>query len=257
MKKLLSSSSIRNLSLLIIIFLISAISCTKPKFNPEKIFKEHNRAELDYFIDVGFKRLGSIQKQTENIEISIIGTPQKSDIELINTIIEELKPLIIPLNIKRVEKGGNLSIYFTPSYNGTTPKEASGQTFDLLRVICGTNLFKTSIWISPELSGIEKGKVFRHEFCHALGFMHPTLVNNEYSKSVMQTKGYYFFNDSTKEIEGKNTNFSEMDKAAIRILYDKNIPNGLSKKSFINLYEKFKKDDFYQQNKQQKITGNY
>jgi len=219
---------------------------TKPDFNPQKIFKEHNRVELDYFVNVGFKN-DNVNKQTENIEVSIIGTPQKSDIMLIDTIIAELKPLIFPIDIKRVEKGGDLLIYLTPDYKGSVP-DARGVTYIYINLkIFGVNLHKTSIWISPKISGIERESVFRHEFCHALGFSHPTIVNKEYSKSVMSTKDYFDFNNNSKEMEPMNYHFSEIDKAVIRILYDKEIPNGLSKKSFINLYEKFKKNDVYQQ----------
>jgi hypothetical protein len=222
---------------LLFICLIWSISCTKPDFNPERIFKEHSRTELDYFIDVGFRN-GNINKQTKNIEVSIIGTPQKGDIVLIDSIIGELNTLISPLEIKRVGKGGNLLIYLTPNYKGIIPKNANAMTYFQLKIF-GVILTETSIWIPPKSSGGIREHLFRHEFCHALGFSHPKISNMEISKSVMLSGCSVVFNNSN-EIEPINYNFSEIDKAVIRILYDKDIPNGLSRKSFIEAYMKFK-----------------
>lgn len=227
------------MSVLILIYLISAISCTKPDFNPEKIFKEHNREELEYFIDVGFR--GSIKncikKQTENIKISVIGTPQKNDLSLIDTIIAELNPLIFPINIARIEKRGNLLVYLTPNYKGIIPK-ADGMTYYYYD--------KTAFWISPKISGRQREFVFRHEFLHALGLSHPGIVHKEFPENVMTDRVYYEFNNNYEQFEPVNYNFSDLDKAAIQILYDKDIPNGLSKKRFIDFYEKFKKNDVFQ-----------
>jgi len=225
---------------LLFICLILAISCTKPDFYPERIFKEHSRSELDYFVDVGFRK-GNINKQTKNIEVSIIGTPQKGDIVLIDSIIGELNLLITPLEIKRVQKGGNLLIYLTPNYKGVIPKNAAAMTFFQFKIF-GIILTETSIWIPPGSSGGVREHLFRHEFCHAIGFSHPKISNMEISKSVMLPGCSVVFNNSN-EIEPINYLFSEIDKAVIRILYDKDIPNGLSRKSFIKAYVKFKKNN--------------
>jgi hypothetical protein len=231
----------QSLTVLTLISLISAISCTKPNFNPEKIFKEHNREELEFFIDVGFRGFikSSIKKQTENIEVSVIGTQQESDIMLIDTIISELKPLIFPINIARIEKRGNLLIYLTPNYKGVIPK-ADGMTYYYHD--------KTAFWISPNISGRRREFVFRHEFLHALGLSHAGMVHKIFPTNVMTDRVYYEFNNNSEQFEPVNY-FSDLDKAAIQILYDKEIPNGLSKKSFINLYEKFKNNDLNQQRK--------
>ena len=55
-----------------------------------------------------------LHKWTNDITIRIQGYPTNTDIETVNSVVEQLNDLTQTINISTVEKGGNIQIYFVP-----------------------------------------------------------------------------------------------------------------------------------------------
>src|SRR5665647_2360550 len=83
-----------------------------PELKSTTCLENYTQEELNFFSEVGFRYHNSASKWEKDITVSIKGNPMQSDILLIDSIIEELKPLIFPIRINRVNDAGNLIVEF-------------------------------------------------------------------------------------------------------------------------------------------------
>lgn len=143
---------------------LKSMTCLE-KFTPE---------ELYFFSEVGFSYKNCIRKWESDINISIEGKPMEGDILLIDSIIEELKPLILPVKIMRSKYVGNLSVNFMTNY---IDQYANGFCKYLGTFIFSSRITKVEMCIFSQTKGQARQACIRHEFLHALGLAHPIRRN--------------------------------------------------------------------------------
>ena len=67
-----------------------------PKMKSTTCLEKYTHDELAFFAEVGFLFNEKVWKWEESIKVSIAGQPIGDDAVLIDSILEELKPLIYP-----------------------------------------------------------------------------------------------------------------------------------------------------------------
>lgn len=225
----------RKLLLIYICLVLTACNSKTPNIN--NCVSKYNDSELSFFAEVGFGYNNKTRRWSDNLLISVEGAPETGDIEVLDTIIEELRPLIFPLQIKRVQNNGNVKVRFSPTFKDK-PKHMLG-CLDY-RIKFFTNYFKiATIWVNSRSKGKLRQGTLRHEFMHALGFNHP---KSRFTGTIIESLVEY---ESIDDFEAGNTklfHFSELDKTCIRILYDLDMPVGLTKEIYLETISNFKRD---------------
>ncbi|MCJ7802814.1 MAG: DUF2927 domain-containing protein [Candidatus Marinimicrobia bacterium] len=186
--------------------------------------------EIEYFTEIALgAEFGDeapvIKKWTENIRIKIGGEPTEQDLQTINNIVSDLNELIAGIKIKLVDKNENLVIVFSP--------ESEFSTIDLNYVPTNYGFFwalwhddnfviyDASILISSaEITQQERSHLIREELTQSLGLMNDS---NKYKDSI-------FYQEWTDVIE-----FSEIDRAVIKLLYLKKVKPGMSKEDVLKI----------------------
>jgi len=154
----------KNMRFIIVLLLLT--SCSSVKFDKNYLIRNYETKELQYFGQVGFYNGQTVKKWGKNIEISMVGEPRRGDVELIDSIINEIGPLIAPIKIERKTSGGNLRIKFVDKVDaGFADHQVRLGLFDEFQY--------SDINLPNILKGTLRQATLRHEFLHALGFDHP------------------------------------------------------------------------------------
>ena len=108
-------SKIKNIPLIILLILL--ISCNNQP--SDNIKNDFNIEELEYFSEIAFgtefkssKKNPRLLYWRSDVEVQLNGNYTELDSLEILRVIQELNQLINPIEIKIVENGGNLNIYF-------------------------------------------------------------------------------------------------------------------------------------------------
>lgn len=193
-----------------------------PKINSTACLDKYSREEMIFFLEVGFLFQEKACKWENDILVSVKGEPFKEDEMVIDSIVQELKPLIYPVKISRTPGVGNLVINFT---NDAIDRQVMGFT-DTKKLSFMGVISEVEMEIFSKVKGQARQACIRHEFLHALGLEHPvrrntgTLIESlvEYLDDLEQVKLY---------------RYSALDKSSLRILYSDCLPVGLKKKTFL------------------------
>jgi len=186
--------------------------------------------EIEYFSEIALgAEFGDetpvIKRWADDIRINVNGEPTKEDLQTINNIIDDLSELISGIKIKLVDKNGNLSITFSPESDFTSIDPNYVPTnygffwalwHDDNFVIYDASILISSIDITQE----ERSHLIREELTQSLGLMNDS---NKYEDSI-------FYQEWTSVAE-----FSEIDRAVIKLLYLNNIKPGLSKEQVLKI----------------------
>jgi len=204
-----------------IIVLLLLTSCSSVKFDKNYLIRNYETKELQYFGQVGFYNGQTVKKWGKNIEISMVGEPRRGDVELIDSIINEIGPLIAPIKIERKTSGGNLRIKFVDKVDaGFADHQVRLGLFDEFQY--------SDINLPNILKGTLRQATLRHEFLHALGFDHPKDRN---TGTLIESSVEFVGNDEESNV--KNYKYSELDKRMVKLLYDSKIIKGLEKKEYL------------------------
>jgi hypothetical protein len=192
----------------------------------------HNftQEEIEYFAEIALgAEFGDetpvIKKWTDDIRIKINGAPTEEDLQTINNIVDDLNELISGIKIKIINKNENLSITFSPESDFTSIDPNYVPTnygffwalwHDDNFVIYDASILISSIDITQE----ERSHLIREELTQSLGLMNDS---NKFEYSI-------FYQDWTNIAE-----FSEIDRAVIKLLYLNNIKPGLSKEQVLKI----------------------
>ena len=166
-----------------------------------------------------------IKKWTENVRIKIDGEPTEEDIQTINNIVNDLNDFIAAIKIKLVDKNENLTIAFSPESNFTSIDPNEGPTnygfFWALWHDDNFVIYDASILISSaDITQKERSHLIREELTQSLGLMNDS---NKFEDSI-------FYQEWTDVLE-----YSEIDRAVIKLLYLKKITPGMSKEQALNV----------------------
>lgn len=240
-----------NIILFGLLFVLSQ-ACTK-KLDNLDFFKKYNPKSINFFQEVGFDDFKEINKWEENIKYDFVGQPHDGDIQLLDTIFAEAMQIIKPIKIEKIKKGEkpNLIIYFGDKMGNIKPQSEG------LSQLCRNNRIikfgASEIWADPKYGGKRRQAIFRHELLHVLGLSHPP--KGKLYKVIISP---FFFIDERGWDDPDfvlTYKYTELDIAALSILYDKSIPNGMDLESFKKAYQQYlliKTDHFYN-----KIKGSF
>ena len=212
------------LQLILFLIIIILISCTH-----QIDTNNYSKEEIDYFTEIALgaefgDEISVIKKWTGDIRIKINGEPTKADLQTINSIISDLNYLISEIKIKIVDKDENLIITFSPeskfvsidpNYVPTNYGFFWALWHDDNYVIYEARILISSVDITQQ----ERSHLIREELTQSLGLMNDS---NKYNNSI-------FYQEWTDV-----TDYSEIDKAVIKLLYQKKIEPGMSKEQVLN-----------------------
>jgi hypothetical protein len=190
----------------------------------------YSQEEIDYFTEIALgaefgDEVPVIKKWTNDIRIKINGEPTDFDLQTINNIISDLNKLITGIKIKQVDKKENLTITFAPESNFTTIDPNYVPTnYGFFWALWHDDYFviyDASILISSaDITQQERSHLIREELTQSLGLMNDS---DKYKDSI-------FYQEWTDVTE-----FSDIDRAVIKLLYLKRIKPGMSKEQVLNI----------------------
>jgi len=214
-------SKIKNIPLIILLILL--ISCNNQP--SDNIKNDFNIEELEYYVEIAF---GSEFRKKNNptalfwrndIEVQLNRNYTQDDSLEVLRVIQELNLLIDPIEIKLVETGGNLNMYFdrTSTFK-SFPTYVPGN-FGYFKIERIAFLPKAYILVDMEQSIIRRKHIIREELTQVLG-----LTNDSY----LYPESIFFQGYSTI------TEYSEIDRQLIRLMYNYNLPYAMRKSEFID-----------------------
>jgi hypothetical protein len=186
--------------------------------------------EIEYFTEIALgAEFGDeapvIKKWTENVRIKIGGEQTEQDLQTINNIVSDLNELITGIKIKLVYKNENLIIAFSPEseFSAINPDyvPANYSFFWALWHDDNFVIYDASLRISSaDITQRERAHQIREELTQSLGLMNDS---NKYKDSI-------FYQEWTDVID-----FSEIDRAVIKLLYLNKIKPGMSKEQVLKI----------------------
>jgi len=215
-------------SLLITVTFLAACGPNIPEemFNQDIFYVngQYTERSIMYFLQVGFCSDFDpvcfnpiIRKWTSDIHIQLHGNYNESDEIELDKIIIELSTLT-GLSIRKVGRNANINIYFVAQdqfkrhikeYNENNPQDGLFS----VQSINGT-CYKATICIEDNSDQLKKHHLLREELTQSLGLMKDS---EWYIDSIFQENPFY-----------KPTQYSNIDKAVIRLMYDEKIKPGMS-----------------------------
>jgi hypothetical protein len=192
-----------------------------PKMKSTVCLNGYSKEELNFFEEVGFLFQDRACKWKEDILVSTKGSPFKEDESIIDSIVQELTPLIYPVKISRTSGIGNLVVNFTKD---NIDRQVMGFTDTKKMSFMGV-ISQIEMDIFSKVTGQARQACIRHEFLHAMGLEHPIHKN---TGTIIESRlDYINFSDSVKLYR-----YSALDKSSLKILYSDCLPVGLKKKTF-------------------------
>ena len=186
--------------------------------------------EIEYFTEIALgaefgDEVPVIKKWNCDIRIKVNGEPTEADLQTINNIVDDMNELINGITIKIVGEKENLTITFSPESDFSSIDQNYVPTnygfFWALWHDDNFVIYDASILISSaDITQQERSHLIREELTQSLGLMNDS---NKYKDSI-------FFQEWTDVIE-----YSEIDRAVIKLLYLNKINPGMSKEQALNV----------------------
>ena len=226
-------SSILNRHKFCFLVLLTFTGACGPTFPEEWLtppqYGDYSQASVQYFMEIA---LGSefgdptnvtVKKWASEVRIQIHGNYNQSDEDELESIISELSELT-SLSIKRVNSNANINIYFAkqadfkkyiPHYNTSNPQNGVFAT-----IYEGHHITKATICIEDHLVSPQRHHLLREELTQTMGLQKDSY---SYQNSIFQQSPEY-----------TPTEYSQIDREVIRILYDQKIRPGMSRAEIEN-----------------------
>lgn len=193
----------------------------------ETVLNGYKPDELKYFSEVAFMS-GKLRRWGEPIRISQNACSVK-DVEYMDELVTEIQPLLSTIPISYVPgEQGNLVVHhsqtiaeYSKNYTG---KENLPLGYAIPKFSSDNALIHADIYLHPSLLDDKKDEVLIHEICHMLGLLdHPS---TPFAEDNLMGAAIY---------KNKNSIFTipRLDKAALKLLYDKRMPKSLLKVDFL------------------------
>jgi uncharacterized protein YgiM (DUF1202 family) len=180
---------------------------------------------LDYFLEVA---LGSefgasdprVRKWKDPVRIKVIGSPTAEDRWTLTRVVSELRGLT-NLDISLVDRDANVEMYFAPQsqFSRIEPNYRPRNSGFFWTWWNNYEINRARILISTtEVNQRERAHLIREEVTQALGLMRDS---DRYSDSIF----YQRWTDVTE--------YSELDKAVIRMLYQPQVRPGMTRSQVV------------------------
>ncbi len=216
---------------------LGVVACLLAAFN-DPVKTRYSAEELRYFSETAFLPERNIVRWETPILIQLEGSYTSKDQAETDAMISELQPLInIP--IKRVAGKGNIVIHYTKSLKEFNRFQKTNEQHPLGYALTEINddggLDSVAIYLYPGLLDFKKREVLSHELCHSLGLLEHS--KGIYSEHALMTElGNQSTSQARKSVNGAI--FPRLDKTAIKLLYDKNLPANMSRQRVLQVVAK-------------------
>ncbi|MDY6800609.1 MAG: DUF2927 domain-containing protein [Bacteroidota bacterium] len=217
--------------LLSILFVIT--ECSFDSEINKDIINSFSEEELFYFYQLAFEREFQSTNHklclwTRNVSMELIGEHTCEDSAEVARIKTELNELIDPIELNIVKNNGNLKIYYVDHnyFNSLFPITLNTRGYFAVK----WNRFfpRGIIFVDKNQSLLKRRHIVREEITQALGLMNDSQL---YKKSV-----FYQGNSNITE-------YTEIDKQMIRLLYNYKLPYYYHAYNFRNNYIVLKKNN--------------
>jgi Protein of unknown function (DUF2927) len=192
---------------------------------------EYTPEQVRYFMEVAMgveysnvKEAAKIRKWQEDLRIKVLGTPTNADLETLATVINEINELTGgSIRLQLVEQNPNVTVHFAPEWE-FKQLEPNYQPVNYgyfwtqwnNNTITSANILITSKQVTQK----ERSHLIREELTQALGLMQDS---NRYADSMF----YQPWTDVTQ--------YSDLDRALIKMLYDPKIHPGMTQAQVIGV----------------------
>lgn len=188
----------------------------------------YTQEDVDYFEAVAFgSEYGSsdtgLTKWDEDIRVKIIGSPTPEDQEMVNYTISELDDYIDGLTITLDSDNPNMEIYFVPGseFSEILPSYVPGNDgFYYIWWDSNKEIYRSVILINTEIDQTSRSHLIIHEITQSMGL---GIDSPMYPESI--------FN----ELPSQTTRYAEIDKAVIKMLYQRSLKAGMSKEEVMEI----------------------
>src|SRR5690606_8079835 len=190
-------------------------------FNANVLLKEFTQAEIDHFANFAFQER-ELNKWRNGINVKILNQNGllAAESEITRECISILNSLLEEIDIKLVSDNYNVSMVFLDTMAGNLLGYAP--TLNATFRIPYPTIKSGRIEILVGNREIEEfNSTVHHEFSHILGFHHNLLV--DYQSVFNPGPRKFLETDEGDRMVPSFDNYSELGKAAIRIMYDKDV----------------------------------
>lgn len=194
--------------------------------------REFTSNQINYFLEVAlgaeFSQLGSaakIRKWQGDVRIQYFGSPTSEDLITLNSVISEVNALTNGgIRLQLVDRNPNLTIRFSPEsqFSRLEPNYRPGNYGYFWTQWDGNNrIYNANVLITTtRVTQKERSHLIREELTQSLGLMQDSL---RYADSMF----YQRWTDITQ--------YSEIDRSLIQMLYDPQISSGMTQAQVINV----------------------
>jgi hypothetical protein len=192
---------------------------------------EYTQEQIRYFMEVAIgaeysnvKSAAKVRKWQEDLRIQVLGTPTNADLETLKTVVSEINELTNgTIRLQLVTTNPNVTIHFAPEWK-FKQLEPNYQPINYgyfwtqwnNDTITSANILITSKQVTQK----ERSHLIREELTQALGLMQDS---NRYADSMF----YQPWTDVTQ--------YSSLDRALIKMLYNPEIRPGMSQAQAIGV----------------------
>ncbi len=203
-----------------------------PETRPVQFPSESTSKQIDYFLEVAlgaeFSQSSSaarVRKWQGDVKIQYFGSPTSEDLMTLNSVISEVNDLTNgQIHLQLVNSNPNITIHFSPQsqFGQLEPNYQPGNSgytwtqWDENNRIYNANVLITTTKVTQK----ERSHLIREELTQSLGL---TQDSFKYADSVF----YQPWTDVTQ--------YSEIDRSLIRMLYDPQISSGMTQAQVINV----------------------
>lgn len=202
-----------------------------PPPGKQRISAPYRPKDMRYFLEVAPQESGNkyMVKWDKPIFVGIAGEHTEADSLLIDEVIRETAPAILPMRIGWAKGKPNLvvnfitdaAVYEKMHFESGLKKKLYKAYTRTYRHRWGEGLRQVDIILGPRVKNNGQSIIFRHEFMHALGFGgHTTTLFDE-----VNLLGRSSFPSAEASMRWSDSPYyPKMDLAALAILYDTAVP---------------------------------
>ena len=201
-----------------------------------------NKEEINYFKETAFYE-NRLNRWERPVLIEIKGKPSKEDIKQLTNLVQEIAPYLGNTSIQIVKNNGNLVFHFESDLSQFDENPAFKNNkipLGFMKPMLSKQhqFIKAEVFIHPAIIATKRYEVLRHELCHSLGLMSHSFKAFQ-SANLLGKTVYKDLKDYEKSLSEKN--IPNLDKMAIKFLYQDIKSTNYSKKDFDRDYSKFEK----------------
>ena len=187
---------------------------------------------LDYFEHIAFggefsrdRSLQVVRKWTTDIRLAVAGTPTQQDLETLERVVMELNEIVTPLRIRFDGTNPNATMHFIPTdrFRQQEPNYIEGNRgFFFVWWNRDREIDRSRILIATDgISQVERSHLIREELTQSLGLMNDSWddPNSTFYQGWTRTQ-----------------NFTDRDRAIIRLLYDHRVRPGMTRSAIRRLF---------------------